>query len=101
MLSDQNQGEQNEHSNLSKLDKVSQPTRELEAFPNRNPERNYIVELSSSEFACLCPMTGQPDFADITIIYIPEKIVESKSLKLYFWSFRDQGIFHEHVSTKC
>ncbi len=102
MLSDQNKGEQNEHSNLSKLGQsVSQPTRELEAFPNRNPERNYIVELSSSEFTCLCPMTGQPDFADITIRYIPDsKIVESKSLKLYFWSFRDQGIFHEHVSNQ-
>jgi 7-cyano-7-deazaguanine reductase len=71
----------------------------LEAFPNRNPERNYTVTLSTDEFTCLCPKTGQPDFAAITITYIPGgKIVESKSLKLYFQSYRNRGVFHEHVT---
>lgn len=100
MVSNQNPDDQNEHSGLTQLGQGdAQPSRELEAFPNRNPERDYLVELTTTEFTCLCPMTGQPDFADITIRYVPDrKIVESKSLKLYFWSFRNQGIFHEHVS---
>lgn len=77
----------------------TQPSRSLETFPNRNPERDYLVELTTDEFTCVCPMTGQPDFANITIRYVPDqKIVESKSLKLYLWSFRNEGIFHEHVS---
>ena len=77
----------------------SRPAKELETFPNRHPERDYIVELTTEEFTCVCPATGQPDFARITIRYVPEqKIVESKSLKLYFWSFRDEGVFHEHVT---
>jgi len=89
-----------EHENLSQLGKGgTQPKRELETFPNRNPERDYVVELQTSEFTCLCPKTGQPDFADILIRYVPdEKIVESKSLKLYFWTFRDEGVFHEHFT---
>ncbi|PIE51723.1 NADPH-dependent 7-cyano-7-deazaguanine reductase QueF [Candidatus Fermentibacteria bacterium] len=71
----------------------------LETFPNMNPERDYTVTLSTDEFTCVCPKTGQPDFASITVTYIPEsKIVESKSLKLYFLSFRNRGIFHEHVT---
>src|SRR5664279_1174635 len=78
---------------------VRQPTRQLETFPNRHPGRRYTVNLECPEFTCVCPMTGQPDFATITIRYIPDqKIVESKSLKLYFWSFRDEGHFHEHVT---
>ncbi len=71
----------------------------LETFPNRNPERDYTVTLSSTEFTCVCPITGQPDFAMITITYIPDlRIVESKSLKLYFGSYRNRGIFHEHAA---
>ncbi len=64
--------------------KKAKPSRKLEVVPNKNPGRNYLVELETSEFTCLCPATGQPDFATIKISYVPrEKIVESKSLKLY------------------
>ncbi len=77
---------------------TAKPARKLETFPNHT-RRDYIVTLSTDEFTCVCPMTGQPDFAKITIQYIPDKkIVESKSLKLYFWSFRNEGVFHEHVT---
>ena len=70
----------------------------LEAIPNRNSDRNYFVKLTSNEFTCVCPVTHQPDFATIKIRYIPdEKLVESKSLKLYLTSFRGVGIFHEDV----
>ncbi len=76
-------------------------SRKLETFPNRNPERDYVVTLESDEFTCLCPATGQPDFATITINYIPDKgILESKSLKLYFWSYRSKGVFHEHAANR-
>ena len=86
-----------EHSNLTELGKGgTQPSRTLETFPNRNPERDYLVELETSEFSCLCPKTGQPDFANILIRYAPDqKIVESKSLKLYLWTYRDEGVFHD------
>ena len=78
---------------------VKQPVRKLETFPNRHPGRHYTVTLECPEFTCVCPMTGQPDFATITIRYIPnERIVESKSLKLYLWSYRNEGVFHEHVT---
>jgi 7-cyano-7-deazaguanine reductase len=78
---------------------VRQPVRQLETFPNQHPGRRYTVTLVCPEFTCLCPMTGQPDFATITIKYIPDqRIVESKSLKLYLWSYRDEGVFHEHVT---
>ncbi|HSG19120.1 MAG TPA: preQ(1) synthase [Anaerolineae bacterium] len=78
---------------------VTRPSKQLETFPNRHPGRDYTVELSTEEFTCVCPATGQPDFARITIRYVPDqKIVESKSLKLYFWSFRNEGVFHEHVT---
>jgi 7-cyano-7-deazaguanine reductase len=77
----------------------TKPSRTLETFPNRHPGRDYLVTLDTSEFTCLCPQTGQPDFADIKIRYIPDvKIVESKSLKLYLWTFRNEGIFHEHLA---
>ena len=77
---------------------TAKPIRKLETFPNHS-KRNYTVTLSTEEFTCVCPMTGQPDFARIKIQYIPDKkIVESKSLKLYLWSFRDEGVFHEHVT---
>ena len=79
----------------------SAPTRDLETFPNPNPERDYEISFEAPEFTCLCPMTGQPDFATIRIRYIPdEKCVELKSLKLYLWSFRDDGTFHEAVTNR-
>ncbi|MCD6289373.1 MAG: NADPH-dependent 7-cyano-7-deazaguanine reductase QueF [Anaerolineae bacterium] len=78
--------------------KVTEPVRKLETFPNLHPGRRYVVTLETSEFTCVCPMTGQPDFATITIRYIPDqRILESKSLKLYLWSYRNEGVFHEHV----
>ena len=78
--------------------KLNKPSKILETFPNKAKGRNYIVELTTDEFTCLCPITGQPDFARITIRYIPdERIVESKSLKFYLWSFRNEGCFHEHI----
>ena len=78
---------------------VRKPVRKLETFPNRHPGREYTVRLEIKEFTCICPMTGQPDFAHLTIEYVPdERSVESKSLKLYLWSFRDEGHFHEHLT---
>jgi 7-cyano-7-deazaguanine reductase len=83
---------------LTILGRPASPSKNLEAFPNRSPGRHYRVTLETDEFTCLCPITGQPDFAAIKIQYVPdEKIVESKSLKLYFWSYRNEGAFHEHV----
>ncbi len=80
---------------------VRQPVRKLETFPNQHPGRPYTVTLVCPEFTCVCPMTGQPDFATITIRYIPDqRIVESKSLKLYLWSYREEGIFHEQVTNQ-
>lgn len=79
----------------------SAPSKELDTFPNPNPERDYTIEINTPEFTCLCPMTDQPDFADITLRYIPnERCVELKSLKQYFWSYRDEGAFHEAVTNK-
>ncbi len=84
---------------LSLLGKKAGADRRLETFPNHHRGRNYVVTLRTDEFTCLCPATGQPDFAKLTIEYIPDKrIVESKSLKLYLWSFRNQGVFNEHVA---
>lgn len=74
------------------------PGRKLETFPNHHPERDYWVTMHTEEFTCVCPLTGQPDFAKLKIRYIPDKLVlESKSLKLYLHSFRNEGTFHEHV----
>ncbi len=88
----------NEGENLTMLGHPAKPSKQLEAFPNRAPGRFYQVTLETEEFTCLCPVTGQPDFAMIKVQYVPDqKIVESKSLKLYFWSYRDEGAFHEHV----
>lgn len=71
----------------------------LEVFPNHHPERDYVITLTTEEFTCVCPMTGQPDFAKLSIQYVPDRsIVESKSLKLYLQSYRDKGVFHEHVA---
>jgi 7-cyano-7-deazaguanine reductase len=86
-------------SGLTLLGRDAKPSKKLETFPNHNPGRRYTVTLSTDEFTCVCPATGQPDFATITIKYIPDKrILESKSLKLYLWSYRNEGVFHEHVT---
>ncbi|OPL19814.1 MAG: 7-cyano-7-deazaguanine reductase [Candidatus Aegiribacteria sp. MLS_C] len=86
---------------LSVLGGASVPTRKLETFPNHHPGREYMVTLTTDEFTCLCPKTGQPDFAALTIEYVPgERILESKSLKLYLWTFRNEGVFHEHVANR-
>ena len=79
----------------------SKPSRSLETFPNPNPERDYEIAFEAPEFTCLCPMTGQPDFATIRIRYVPDaRCVELKSLKLYLWSWRDEGTFHEAVTNR-
>lgn len=80
---------------------TTKPTRELETFPNPKPERDYEIRLDAPEFTCLCPRTGQPDFATLRITYVPDATcVELKSLKLYLWSFRDEGCFHEAVTNR-
>ena len=83
---------------LSMLGHEAEPSKKLEAFPNHNPDRFYLITLETDEFTCVCPMTGQPDFASIRVDYVPDKlVVESKSFKLYLWSYRNEGVFHEHV----
>jgi len=73
----------------------------LESFENQYPDREYEIDISCPEFTCLCPKTGQPDFATINLKYVPDKIcIELKSLKLYMFSYRDEGEFHEHVTNK-
>ena len=73
-------------------------TRSLEVFKNSHPDREYEIEMACPEFTCLCPKTGQPDFAELEIHYAPDKLcIELKSLKLYLWSFRNEGAFHEKV----
>lgn len=77
----------------------TKPSKDLETFPNPYPERDYTLHIRVPEFTCLCTMTGQPDFATIHIDYVPDQLcVELKSLKLYMWSFRDEGAFHERVT---
>ena len=79
----------------------SEPSQDLLGLPNPHPGRDYEVECVCPEFTCICPMTGQPDFATFTISYAPgPKIVELKSLKLYLWSYRDEGAFHEAVTNR-
>lgn len=79
----------------------SQSSKELETFPNPRPERDYHIHMQVPEFTCLCPKTGQPDFATILLDFVPaRKCVELKSLKLYMWSFRDEGAFHEAVTNQ-
>lgn len=76
----------------------TEPSKILETFPNPEPGRDYTIEFECPEFTCLCPKTGQPDFATIDISYIPDEIcIELKSLKLYLWSYRNEGAFHEAV----
>jgi 7-cyano-7-deazaguanine reductase len=83
---------------LTVLGDEKTPQRKLETFPNHSRDRFYLVTLKTDEFTCVCPKTGQPDFAKIGIYYVPDAvIVESKSLKLYFWSYRNEGVFHEHL----
>lgn len=80
---------------------TTRPNRELETFDNPKPERNYTIRMECPEFTCVCPKTGQPDFASFTIEYVPDlSCLEMKSLKLYFWSFRDEGHFHEAVTNQ-
>ncbi|MGH7816205.1 MAG: preQ(1) synthase [Candidatus Binatia bacterium] len=77
---------------------ATRPNQELETIANPRPERDYQIDMECPEFTCVCPRTGQPDFATIRINYIPDKIcLELKSLKLYLWSYRDEGAFHEAV----
>ena len=77
------------------------PSKNLETFANPKPERDYEIRFECPEFTCLCPMTGQPDFATIRIAYVPDQLcVELKSLKLYLWSFRNEGAFHEAVTNR-
>ncbi|HBF12840.1 MAG TPA: NADPH-dependent 7-cyano-7-deazaguanine reductase QueF [Deltaproteobacteria bacterium] len=79
----------------------SQPSKQLETFPNSHPNREYTINFTCPEFTCVCPKTGQPDFATIKISYIPDKLcVELKSLKLYLWSYRNEGAFHEKVTNQ-
>ena len=76
-------------------------SRTLETFPNPTPGRDYTIEFTCPEFTCLCPRTGQPDFATFRIRYVPDRLcVELKSLKLYLWSFREEGHFHEAVTNR-
>ena len=80
---------------------ASKPSKILESFENPNPERDYEIEFECPEFTCLCPLTGQPDFAKFRITYVPNQLcVELKSLKLYLWSFRNEGAFHEKVTNQ-
>ncbi len=90
---------QSDLASLTILGGKAEPGKNLETFPNHHPGRDYVVTLRTNEFTCLCPMTGQPDFARITIEYIPDTLlVESKALKIYLASFRNEGAFHEHVT---
>lgn len=80
---------------------VTQASKELETFPNPTPERDYTIRIRVPEFTCLCPKTGQPDFATLHIEYVPDqRCVELKSLKLYVWSYRNEGAFHEAVTNR-
>ena len=75
------------------------PSKELHVFPNPSPRRDYVIQFQVPEFTCNCPLTGQPDFAHFTIDMIADKLcIELKSLKMYFWSFRNEGAFHEKVT---
>lgn len=80
---------------------ATKPSKELEIFDNPTPERDYTIRIRLPEFTCLCPKTGQPDFATLDLEYVPDKsCIELKSLKMYIWSFRDEGAFHEAVTNE-
>jgi 7-cyano-7-deazaguanine reductase len=77
----------------------TQPSKELDTFANPHPDRDYTIRIRLPEFTCLCPKTGQPDFATLYLEYVPDiQCIELKSLKLYIWSFREEGAFHEDVT---
>jgi len=79
----------------------TKPSKQLETFPNPAPERDYTIHISTDEFTCLCPKTGQPDFATLEFDYIPDELcIELKALKIYIWSYREKGCFHEDVTNK-
>ena len=81
--------------------RLNRPAADLETFPNPHPEHDYSIRMEIPEFTCLCPKTGQPDFATLLLEYVPgPRCVELKSLKLYIWSFRDRGAFHEAVTNE-
>ena len=80
---------------------MTEPSTSLETFANPAPERDYTIRMTIPEFSCLCPKTGQPDFATLKLDYVPdERCIELKSLKLYIWSFRSRGAFHEAVTNE-
>jgi 7-cyano-7-deazaguanine reductase len=80
---------------------MARATKALDTFPNPAPDRDYAIHMQIPEFTCLCPKTGQPDFATLFLVYVPDRTcVELKSLKLYIWSFRDAGRFHEAVTNE-
>ncbi len=86
---------------LSKTMTITQSSKDLETFPNPNPGRDYTIRIESPEFTCLCPKTGQPDFATILVEYTPDQLcIELKAYKLYLWSYRDEGAFHEAVTNR-
>ena len=79
----------------------TRPSKDLENFPNPREGRDYTIRMELPEFTCLCPKTGQPDFAEFQLEYVPDRLcVELKALKLYLWSFRDEGHFHEDVTNR-
>jgi len=79
----------------------TQPASQIQSFPNPAPEQDYTVRMSIPEFTCLCPLTGQPDFATLELEYVPDRLcIELKALKLYLWSFRDRGAFHEAITNE-
>ncbi len=79
----------------------SQPSKTLETFDNPQADRDYTIRIRMPEFTCLCPKTGQPDFATLHLEYVPDRLcIELKSLKMYIWSFRDEGAFHEAVTNR-
>jgi 7-cyano-7-deazaguanine reductase len=80
---------------------ATRPSKRLQTFANPSPRRDYRIGMEIPEFTCLCPMTGQPDFAVLSLEYVPDRLcVELKALKLYIWSFRDEGAFHEAVTNR-
>jgi 7-cyano-7-deazaguanine reductase len=88
-------------SNTAASASLKSPSKSLETFPNPNPGRDYVIRFETNEFTCLCPKTGQPDFATIRVEYIPDvNCVELKSWKLYLWSYRTEGAFHEAVTNR-
>lgn len=83
------------------MQRPNEPSKELVTFPNPAPENDYTIRITVPEFTCLCPLTGQPDFANFVIEYVPEaECVELKALKMYFWSFREEGGFHEKLTNE-